>query len=156
MIDALQLQRDLDALGWICLAVALLSAVGAVMLAATRLRGLRRLGWAVVGGALLTVVAWFVGRAILVGRFDGTVEIVARAGYDAFLGDLLTWLLVLAGSGLVLTAGLSTTREPVDVAALATRGWERISAAPSTPLRRALRAILLVLAGDLGDQQPRH
>ncbi len=147
VIDALQLQQDLDALAWICLAVALLAAAGAVALAPTRLRGLRRLGWALVAGSLIAVVVWFVGRAIVVGRLDGTVEIVARAGYEAFLGDLLTWLLVIAGSGLVLTAGLSTTREPVDVAALAARGWARISAAPSTTARRAARAVLLVLAG---------
>jgi hypothetical protein len=147
VIDALQLQHDLNVLAWICLGVALLSAAGAVMLAATRLIGLRRLGRAIAGGALVALVIWFVGRAILVGNFDGTAEVVARAVYDAFLGDLLTWLLVIAGTGLVLTAGLSTTREPVDVAALASRGWNRISASPSTTGRRGLRAILLVLAG---------
>ena len=144
---ALQLQNDLGSLAWICLAVALLSAFGCVRLSATRLIGLRRLGRFLAGGALLAIVLWFVGRAILVSGLDGTTLIVARAAYDAFLGDLLTWMLVLAGTGLVVTAGLSTTRDPVDVSDLAARAWARITREPSTGFRRVVRAILLILVG---------
>ena len=47
------------------------------------------------------------------GKFRAHERIFVRR--IAFLGDLRTWLLVLAGSGLVLTAGASTSRDPVAV-----------------------------------------
>ena len=147
VIDALQLKRDLGAIEIGALILALLSGVAAIATAATRLIGLRRLGRAIAGGALLALAIWFIGRALLAGNLDGNAKVASRAFYDAFLGDLRTWFFVVAGGGLVLTAGASTTREPIDVGALVARGWARASATPSSSPLRALRAMALIAVG---------
>ncbi len=147
VVDAAQLHRDLRAIRWVALAVGLLAAFGSVGLAATRLTGLRRLGRAIAGGGVLGLLAWFAGRSMLVGHFDDTTAAAVVAVYDAFAADLMTWLLVVTGAGLVLTAGVSSTREPLDVAALSSRAWRRLVTAPSSTAARAARAVLLVAAG---------
>jgi hypothetical protein len=74
---------------------------------------------------------------------------VARAVYGAFMGDLRTWLLVLAGSGIVLTAGATSTREPVDVAAILSRAVAVVAATPERVGWRIARALGLIAAGVL-------
>ena len=105
VVETAQLQQNLQITQWIALFVALAAGLATVLLSATRLVGMRRLGRAIAGGGLLAVAAWFIGRAVLVGKFEGPAAGAVRAGYDAFAGDLFTWLLVLAGAGLVVTAG---------------------------------------------------
>jgi hypothetical protein len=147
VIDALQLQQNIKVLTLASLLVALLAGAGAIATAATRLIGLRRLGRAIAGGALVALVVWFVGRTVLAGGFEGDARVASRAIYNAFLGDLRTWLLILAGGGMVLTAGISTTREPIDVGGLLTRGWAHALATPSRTSLRVLRALLLIVVG---------
>jgi len=149
VIDASQIGHDLSVLNWVLLAVALLLAGGAVHFAPTRLAGVRRLGRSLAIGALLAVVVWQLGRTITVAQFDGDTRDVASAVYNAFLGDLRTWLLVLTGAGIVLTAGATSTREPIDARALAARTWDRLAAVPEGTVLRGARALLLLAAGIL-------
>ena len=149
VINAAQLGSNLSIAHWIAIAVALLAAIASVHLAPRRLVGIRRLGRSVAIGGVLAVVAWQVARGILVGQLQGDAADTARAVYNAFLGDLRTWWLILSGFGIVITAGASSTREPVNVAGLVARAWARITAVPTgTPLR-VLRAVALILVGVL-------
>ena len=147
LIDAAQVGHDLDIAHWIALVIALLAAGGSIHFAASRLAGVRRIGRSLAIGAFAAIVLWQIGRSALISGFDGDAAEVAKAVYNAFLVDLRTWFLVLAGSGIVITAGASSSRDPVDVAGLAARAWQRLTATPATTPRRVLRALLLILAG---------
>lgn len=149
VIDAAQLGHDLDILHWILLAFALVAAGGSIHLARSRLEGIRRIGRSLAIGAVAAVIVWQVGRTLIVGQFEGDAADVARAVYDAFLIDLRTWLLVLAGTGIVITAGATSTREPIDVAGIVARAWGRLTTAPEGTPGRILRALLLVAVGIL-------
>ncbi len=131
VIDATQFAKDLKIGQWLALAVALAAALGSVALAPTRLAGIRRLGRALALGGVGAVIAWQVGRGLVVGQFDTEVaRDTARAIYDAFLVDLRTWFLVFAGFGIVITAGASSTREPVDIEAILRAAWARLNVVP--------------------------
>ncbi len=155
VVDATRIERDLRSLQWIAFGVALLAAIGSIALAATRIIGLRRLGRALAGGGAIALIAWFAGRAILVSRFDGQTHDVVNAIFNAFAGDLRTWLAVLAGLGLVLTAAASTSREPIDAGALLHRGWARVATTPASAAGRAGRALASAHRRGLGNRQPR-
>lgn len=148
-IDAGQLAQRLEILHWIALAVALVAAASSIALARTRLIGVRRLGRSLAVGGIAAVALWLIGRAILAGRLDGDAAEASRALYSAFLGDLRTWLLVLAGAGVVVTAGASSSREPVDVGALFRTAWGRFGTTPASVPLRISRAVLLIAAGVL-------
>lgn len=147
VIDAAQLGTDLKVLHWILLALALGAAVGSVALAPTRLAGIRRLGRSLAIGGVAAVIVWQVGRGLIIARFEGDAADAAGAVYNAFLGDLRTWLLMLSGFGIVITAGATSTREPLDVAGLIARSWERLTTVPSGTPRRVARALVLVVVG---------
>jgi hypothetical protein len=149
VIDAAQLGTDLKILHWILLAVALAAAAGSVALAPTRLAGIRRLGRSLAIGGVAAVIVWQVGRGLLVAKFEGDASDTVGAIYNAFLGDLRTWLLVLSGFGIVITAGASSTREPLDVPGLLSRGWARLTTVPRGTPKRIARALLLIVAGVL-------
>ena len=149
VIDAAQLGSDVQILSWVVLALALAAAAGSVALAPTRLAGIRRLGRSLAIGGVAAVIVWQVGRGLIVARFEGDAADAVAAVYNAFLGDLRTWLLMLSGFGIVITAGATSTREPVDVAGLIARGWERLTAVPSGTPRRVGRALVLIVAGIL-------
>jgi hypothetical protein len=147
VIDATQVGHDLNIAHWIALAFALIAAALSVHFAGSRLAGVRRLGRSLALGAVVAVILWQIGRGLVVAQFDGDAADVARAVFDAFLVDLRTWLLVLAGTGIVITAGATSTREPVDVAEIAGRAWARITTVPGSTLARVLRALLLIALG---------
>ncbi len=126
-------------LRWAALAVFLLAGLGTVLSAATRLVGVRRLGRALAGGSAIALLAWYLGRELLTRKFEAPTSDAVAAIFDAFAGDLRTWLLVMVGFGLVVAAGATTTREPVDLSETAGRIWARISATPESLWLRALR-----------------
>ncbi len=147
LLDLSQISNDLDILPWIALVIAIAAAAGSIHLAPTRIAGIRRLGRAVAIGGVLSVIAWQIGRGILAGQLDGDAADASRAVYNAFLGDLRTWLAVVAGAGIVTTAGATSTRDPVDIAGLSGRAWERITYVPEASWARIFRAVLLIAAG---------
>ncbi len=150
VIDASQIADGLEIGHWIALAFALAAALGSIAYAPTRLAGIRRLGRSLAVGAIAALVIWQLGRGIVALQFpDGDPRDTARAVYGALLGDLRTWLLVLAGSGLVITAGASSTRDPIDVGALVARIWGRVTSVPDNVPGKILRALILLLVGIL-------
>lgn len=147
VVDMTQFAESLRVGELIGILVALLAAAASIHFAPTRLAGIRRLGRSLAIGAIATVVAWFLVRALLVSRFDGDAADSARAVYDAFLVDLRTWLLILAGFGIVVTAGASRTRDPVDIEAVLARVWGWIDRLPQRTSMRIVRALLLIVVG---------
>lgn len=148
VIDAAQFANDLKIGQWLALAVALAAALGSVALAPTRLAGIRRLGRALALGGVAAVIAWQIGRGLVVGQFDAEVtRDTARAIYNAFLIDLRTWFFVFAGFGIVITAGASSTREPVDIEAILRVAWTRLNVVPESTAGRIARAVALIVVG---------
>ena len=105
----------------------LLLGAASVALAADRRRGVRRLGWGIVVGGLITALAvqltvFLVSRSINDARLSDAVG----AGLTAALADLLTTGLWVAGYGAVVIAAASTLGgrrfEPA-AAAAAVRRW---------------------------------
>lgn len=146
-IDAGQIGSDLNVAHWIALAFALMLALSSIRLAPTRIAGVRRVGRALAIGAIGAAVAWLVVRGVVTSRFDGLGAEVAAATFNAFLGDLLVWLLILAGTGVVITAGASSTREPVELGMITARAWTAVTEVPDGAALRAGRALLLIAAG---------
>jgi hypothetical protein len=97
----------LDALGfWAPVAWVLLALV-ALLLAPSRLRALRALGWGAVAGGLLLAVAVWAGRAYGVHRAPAEDRTLLRAVADVVLHSLWTSIWVTVGLGvLAVLAGL--------------------------------------------------
>lgn len=146
-IDVSQIAVDLEILHWIGLALGLALAAGSIALAPTRLAGLRRVGRALTIGAVVAIVVWQLGRLLTTAPLDGDTANAVRAIWNAFLGDLRIWFVVLAGAGIVITAGASSTREPIDVRARVSRAWEWVTRVPERTLLRVIRALVLILIG---------
>jgi hypothetical protein len=149
MIEIAQLHEDLRIVNWIGLALFLLAAAGSVALAPSRLAGIRRLGRAAAIAGLAAVVAWQLGRAITAGGLEPETADAVRAVWDAFGADLRVWFALLAGAGIVTTAGASSTREPIDIAALVGGAWERLTLKPDRTWTRIFRAVALLVTGVL-------
>ena len=109
--EALAEADRLRTLGIVLPLLAAAAFMGAVALARPHRRGLLHVGLAMVlVGAVLAAAVPLV-RTLSIDRLDQTsaltafqVRDAARDIYDAYLGDLLTWGLVLALAGLALTA----------------------------------------------------
>lgn len=132
------------------LAIALVLFAIAVGLAPQRRRAVIWVALAIAAVGVLIVVGFYVGRAIVGGQAGTDADAAAlRTIWAAFLLDLRTWGLVLAGSGVVLAAAAASLIRPLDVAAPMRRAWDTVAATPATPGRRAIRAVALVAAGIL-------
>jgi hypothetical protein len=143
--DALRLAHDVQALGFVALALALLAGVAALWLARDRRLAASRIGLAVaVSGALMLVVL-SVTHTLTVGRIEDTALRDAASGvWSAFLGDLRSACLVLAGCGALVVAAATALLRPSEHHPLA----RALDALITTPRRRSLRVLrALALAG---------
>ena len=87
------------ALGLICLALSLL-------LAPDRLRALIRVGWLMAAIGLIYVVAYYAGRTLVGSEPNSEAgQDAVKDVWDALLGGLRDWNLVLLISGLLVVAG---------------------------------------------------
>jgi hypothetical protein len=146
-IDVSQIAEHLKVLHWVGLALALALAAGSIALAPTRLAGLRRIGRALTIGSVIAILVWQVGRLLTTAPLEGDTADAVRAIWNAFLGDLRVWFVVLAGAGIVITAGASSTREPIDLRARVARVWAWFTRVPERTSLRVVRAVLLILIG---------
>ncbi len=146
-IDVTQLAEDLEIIHWVGLVLALGFAAGSIALAPTRLAGLRRIGRALTIASVAAIVVWQLGRALATAPLDADAADAVRAIWTAFLGDLRIWFLVLAGAGVVITAGASSTREPVDLGNRLRRASAWVTLVPERTAPRVLRAAALILIG---------
>jgi hypothetical protein len=139
------------------LAIALL--VGGVALAPDRRIAVLRAGVAVgAAGALLLVALLVLEARTLAGVYGEDEltndEVRAAVGgiLDAFLGDLLTWALLLALLG-VAVAAAAAALDPEDVEAPAER-LRRLAQRPSSGWARALRGVAALAVGILAVLDP--
>jgi hypothetical protein len=150
---AAELARIADALRWlpiVALLVALAAAYGAVRLAPDRRWGVLAVGLAITLMAVIAVVALRGGEALVLHGIDDQQGRDAASGvWDAFLGDLKTALLLLAGCGAVVAAAASSLLRPVDLRTQIARAWGWVTYVPERPGWRALRAAVLVATGIL-------
>ena len=120
----------------------------AIGLAPDRRRAVVRVSLAVAATGVLVVVGFYVARALVSGQAATDVDQAAvRSIWDAFLLDLRTWNVMLAGAGVVLAAAAASLIRPLDVAAPLRRAWAAAAATPATRGRRTIRAIGLVALG---------
>jgi hypothetical protein len=127
----------------------LVLAAAAVALAADRRRAVQRLG---VGAAAVGVVIFAVctvARAIVLERVTDEDRDVAAAVWDAFVGDLRTGGLLLAGAGAVLAAAAASLLRPIALGPALLRLRDRVAGEPERPALRVLRAVVLIALGAL-------
>lgn len=147
------LARIADAARWLpilLLVIGLACAFGAARLSDDRRAGVLRVGVAVTIWSAVALVALRGGQAIVLNGIDQQEgRDAARGVFDAFLGDLRTALVLLAGCGAVIAAAASSLLRPVDVRGQLERAWEIASRVPERPVWRVARAAALIAAGVL-------
>jgi hypothetical protein len=131
-------------------AVALLAAIGSVLLAADRRRAFSGLGLAVAVAGLLLVVAWQVGSVIVAHAVGaGENRAAAEAVYRAFFGDLRVEASVVASVGAVLAAAAVSVVRPAAVEERLRRFTHVILGEPRRRWQRAARGVILIGLGAL-------
>jgi hypothetical protein len=141
---------DFERYAWIFGILTFLLLTGGIALAPRRTRAIIHAGISIAAAGAVIVIAYQIGRGILLGRFSSPQdEAAAGAVWDAFLLDLRTWALVALGAGTVIAAAAASILRPVDVRVPLRRVWEIVAATPASPWRRVGRALGLILAGVL-------
>jgi hypothetical protein len=116
--------------------------VAAYVLALDRRQLTVTLGAGVATAAALGVIAYIVGRALLLARFEDEEEHRAVAAvWDSFLVDLRTWSLVVGGAGIVVAAAASTYLQHVDLTDEAQAVGRRLLARPRRRSLQLVRAL---------------
>jgi hypothetical protein len=142
---------------WVLIVAALLLAAGGLVLSADWRHALQVLGFSVTGMAVAVATVLAVARIALM-RLASDREVdrqAAGAVWDAFLGDLIGLLLLVAAFATMVAAAVATRASlPSLVPALAD-GWRLVSRTPRRPVWRVARALGLVIAGGLTVAQPR-
>jgi hypothetical protein len=130
--------------------IALLAAIGSVLLATDRRRALSGVGIAVAVAGLLLVVAWQVG-SVLVGHAvaAGEDRAAAEAVYRAFFGDLRVEAWVVAALGAVLAAAAVSVVRPAAVEERLQSLARVILGEPRRRWQRAARGLVLLGLGAL-------
>jgi hypothetical protein len=150
LADVVQASEEIHRLELILLLAALLLGGGAIAIAPDRRQALLRIGLAVAACGVVGAVGYTVGRSIALDAISETGPRDAAAGiWDAYLKDLRTSLLVLAGVGAVIAAAASSLLRPVDLGAPARKAWELLTTVPETTSARALRGLSLLVGGVL-------
>ncbi len=138
-------------LGGLTLAVA----VGALALSHDRRRTASQLGVAAIAAGVVVVLAYFLGRVLVLARFDDPEEHAAAAAvYAGFLGDLRNLGFVVAGAGAIIAAAAASLIDPDTFEAPVARAWRIATTEPQRPWLRALRAVALIAAGVLVVAEP--
>jgi hypothetical protein len=147
-VDAAQAAERIRRLGVVLPLLGLLLLAGSIAVAPRRRHAVTRAGVAIGVIGLAMVVLMFAGRALVEGAIEDQAESrAAGAVWDAFLGTLQTWFLVLGGAGLVVASAAASLLRPVDLDEPLRRGWRRISSEPQTPGARLVWGMGLAAAG---------
>jgi hypothetical protein len=130
--------------------IALLTAIGSVLLATDRRRAFSGLGVAVAVAGVLLVVAWQVGSVLVAHAVaPGADRAAAEAVYRAFFADLRGEAWVVAALGAVLAAAAVSVVRPAAIEERL-RGLARvILGEPRRRWQRAARGIVLIGLGAL-------
>jgi hypothetical protein len=131
--------------------VALLFLGLSVALADDRWRALVRAAFTVAAIGLVTALAVMVAGSLLVDQVSPGEGERARAAlqavWEAFLGDLRRWGLVLATAGLVVAGAAIGAVSEHDLRGLVARAGRRLAAVPEQRAVRLARAVVIALVG---------
>jgi len=151
--QTLALADKLRLLGLLLPALALVAFVGSVLVAPERRVAVLRIGVGIAAAGTLLAVTLLIVRSRVLAGVVGTDEVTdeevrgaVRGLLDAYLGDLVSWGLLLALLG-VVTAGAAAALDPGDVEAPARRLIGRALARPRTVGGRALRGSAALALG---------
>ncbi len=146
--DLARIADRVRVLSVILLVLSLLLVAGALAIAPDRRRTVVDLGIGVAAGGIVLVVAYAAVRSLALDSLEEPQErAAAGAVWDAFLGDLKTASLILAGSGAVIAASAASLLKPVDIGPPLRRAAAWITTEPARPALRAVRGVALVGAG---------
>jgi hypothetical protein len=141
--DVLDAADKIRFLGIVLPILGLLCLGGAVAAATDRRLIFIRIGGAIAVAAVVLILVLFVGRELLLANFSDdsdTLRSSVGAVWDAFLGGLHTWALLVGAFGLVVAAAASSVLGTLDAASPAQRARRLIAQVPERPWLRALRA----------------
>jgi hypothetical protein len=94
-----------------------------------------------------------VAAVSLVGDVDADRD-ASRAVWDAFLGDLLGLLLLVAAFATIVAAAVATRVSLPSLVPVLADGWRVASRTPRRPVWRVVRALALVVVGGLIVAEP--
>jgi hypothetical protein len=143
-----QAADNIRLLAWLFLFLALASAAAALLLARDRRRTVVRLGIGTAIAAVLVVVALGVAHRVARGSVSGAdARVAVDALWGAFLGDLRTAALILAGIGVVVAAAAASLIRPVAIDAPVRRAGCWLAAEPVRPALKVVRGLALIAIG---------
>jgi hypothetical protein len=149
-----RLAQRADLLAALLGGLVLVLAAAAVALAADRRRAVQRLGAGAAAVGVVIFAACTVVRAIVLEQVTDEDRDVAAAVWDAFVGDLRTAGLLLAGVGAVLAAAAASLLRPIALGPALLRLRDRVVGEPERPALRVLRALVLIALGTLVVARP--
>jgi len=153
--DAARVGDKVRFLALVLLGLTVAAAAAALVVSADRRMTVSHLGLAAVAAGVLVVVAYTIGRLVVLASLPDPEEREAGAAvWDGFLGDLRKLGWVVAGSGAVLAAASASVIHPDLIDEPVRRAWRILTTHPSNPWLRGLRAVGLVVAGALVVAEP--
>ena len=148
--DLARLGDRIRALAWLLLGLTVAAAAAALAIAPDRRRAASRLGIAAIAAGVLVVIAYAIGRLVVLDGFSDPDERAAAAAvWSGFLGDLRSVGWILAGSGAVLAAAAGSLIDPDLLERPLERARRIATAEPRTTWLRVLRALALIALGVL-------
>ncbi len=150
LADGLQLGEAVRSMTIFLLIAAALCLTAGVLLAPDRRVAFRWVGFGALATGLTAVLIYEVVRLVVTGMAtDDQGQAAARSVWDAFLGGLRSWGLVVAAVGGVTAAASTSLLRPLELEPAVRRLWGRLGATPERGLVRVLRAFALIAAGGL-------
>ena len=112
VLTIVRVANDVRLLGIILPLLALLCLGGSVAVATDRRRALMFAATGIVVAAAVGLIAYLIGRSIVLGQFDDETKRDAVAAiWDAFLGGLRSWILGIGFVAILVTASAAMARE---------------------------------------------
>ena len=148
LLGLARVAKDVKALTVILLVLAIVAAAGGFALAPDWRRQISLLGVSVAAGAVVLLIGYHLTRSVVVDRVtDPDSRAAVEATWDTFLDGLQTTLLIAAGAGVILAAATRSLVQPVGIERPVEEAWRRLTTVPERPVARALRGVILVVAG---------
>jgi hypothetical protein len=148
MLELARVSADVEALAVILLVLAIVAGAGGFVLAPDWRRQISLLGVAAAVVAVVMLIGYQVARSVVVdGVSDPDARAAVEATWDVFLGGLRTTLLIAAAAGVILAAATRSVIRPLRIERPVEEAWRRLTTIPERPAARAVRGLILVLAG---------
>jgi hypothetical protein len=148
LLDLARVAKDVKALAIVLLVLAIAAAAGGFALAPDWRRQISLLGVSVAVGAAVMLIGYHLTRSVVVDQVtDPDSRAAVEATWDTFLDGLQTTLLIAAGAGVILAAATRSLVRPVGIERPVDEAWRRLTTIPERPAARAVRGLILVVAG---------